>query len=127
MNVIVIGTSFFGNPVSDYYRALSKVFSENGYRVVFIFDGMNKDLPISEKNISYYKWPSSRPTNIKDFLFAYRILGLYKPILTISNFGSHNVLTLLGFIFNVKNRIDYIHTITKARNYSTEGNVKSVY
>ena len=45
MKTIIISTSKFGNPVTDYYKSLGDSFIKNGYRVVFIFDGLFKDYP----------------------------------------------------------------------------------
>lgn len=114
MKTIIISTSKFGNPVTDYYKNLGDCFIKNGYRVVFIFDGLFNNYPKETEKLKYYTWPNKRPIKISDFIFFYKILKCEKPILCISNFGSTNVVSIVSFLFRVKNRINYIHTTSIA-------------
>ena len=113
MKTILIATSKFGKPVSDYYKALGNQFKNDRYKVIYIFDDQIKDLPKNSINTLYYTWPSKRPTRIKDFIFLAKIIKKEKPILCISNFGSTNIVSIISYIFRVKNRINYIHSTTK--------------
>lgn len=113
MKTIIITTSFFGNPVSDFYKSISEHFIKNNYKVIFIFDGLLDSLPENTERLKYFTWKSKRPTNLKDFVFFYKLVKKEKPILCISNFGSHNVVTIVSYLLNVKNRINYIHTTSK--------------
>ena len=113
MKTILIATSKFGNPVSDYYKALGNQFKNDKYKVIYIFDDQIKDLPKNTNNTLYYTWPSKRPTRIKDFIFLAKIIKKEKPILCISNFGSTKVVSVISYIFRVKNRINYIHSTTE--------------
>lgn len=114
MKTILIGTSNFGSPVSDYFKELGKEFIENEYRIIFIFDGLVKKLPANTNQQLYFTWPSKRPTKIKDFVFLIKIIKKYQPILCLSNFSSTNVISIVSFLFKVKYRINYIHTTSKA-------------
>lgn len=108
---IIIATSKFGNPVSDYFKNLAQVFYVNDFNVIFIFDGRIKNLPVQDnQRIKYYTWPSSRPTKFIDFLFLFKIIRIHKPIISVSNFGSTNVMTIMGFLLFVQNRFNYVHT-----------------
>ena len=113
MKTILISTSKFGNPVTDYYKNLGNYFSYNNYKVVYIFDDFFKDYPKKIKNIKYYTWKNKRPTKISDFIFLIKIIRKERPVLCISNFGSTNIVSIVSFIFRVKHRINYIHTTSK--------------
>jgi len=110
MKTIIICTSKFGNPVTDYYKNLGNCFVKNSYKVIYIFDGLFNDYPKKNGNFQYFTWKNKRPTKISDFIFFYKILKREKPTLCISNFGSTNIVSILSFLFRVKNRINYIHT-----------------
>jgi glycosyltransferase involved in cell wall biosynthesis len=107
MKTILIGTSKFGSPVSDYYKELANVLIED------------------KNGIFYFTWPSKRPTKFKDFLFLYKIIKKYKPIVCLSNFGSTNVISIVSFLLKVKNRINYLHTTTKQINIDSEKSFKT--
>ena len=113
MKTILIATSKFGSPVSDYYKELGNSFAEDDFRVIYIFDGSLSNLPEDKINKIYFTWPNKRPIKIKDFIFLQKIIRKYKPILCISNFGSTNVVSIISYLLNVKNRANYIHTTTK--------------
>jgi len=110
MKKIIICTSKFGNPVTDYFKNLGDSFVNNGYKVVYIFDRLYNDYPEEIDSFGYYTWPNIRPTKISDFIFFYKVLKKEKPELCISNFGSTNVVSIVSFLFRVKNRVNYIHT-----------------
>ena len=110
MKTIIISTSKFGNPVTDYYKTLGDCFIKNGYKVVFVFDGLFNNYPKETEKLKYYTWQNKRPIKISFFIFFYKILKCQKPILCISNFGSTNVVSIVSFLFRVKNRINYVHT-----------------
>ncbi len=114
MKTIIISMSYFGNPVSDFYKSIAEYFVKDKYKVIFIFDGLVNNLPNSSDKIEFYSWRSNRPTKLKDFIFFYKLVKRVKPVLCISNFGSHNIVTIVSYMLGVKNRIDYIHTASKA-------------
>ncbi len=123
MKTILICTSKFGNPISDYFKGIGEQFVKDGYKVIFIFDGLFYDYPdVDHAGFKFYTWESKRPTKFKDFVFFYQILRKEKPILCLSNFGSTNVVSLISYLLNIKFRINYIHTsikqITIDSNYS---------
>ena len=122
MKTIIITTSKFGSPVTDYYKNLGHCFVKNGYKVVYIFDGLYEDYPPKKNSFKYYTWKNKRPTKISDFFFFIKILKKEKPILCISNFGSTNIVSILSFIFRVKNRINYIHTTSTQISIDSKSN-----
>lgn len=111
----------FGNPVSDYFQFLGNEFSKNGYKVIYIFDGKIVKLPDNKVHTEYYTWPNKRPVRFKDFVFLAKLIRIEKPIITLSNFGSTNVMSVISFLFAVKNRLNYIHTTTTQINKDFKG------
>ncbi len=114
MKTILIGTSKFGSPVSDYFNEIGNGFNKKGYKVIFVFDGLVKSLPSNSENQLYFSWPNERPTKVNDFVFLYKIIKKYQPVLCLSNFGSTNVISIVSYLCNVKYRVNYIHTTSKA-------------
>lgn len=112
MRTIILATSKFGTPVTDYFKTIGYLFSSNGYRVIFLFDGKEKAFPEAPENVLFFSWPSKRPTKFADFVFLGKVIRKYKPVLCLSNFGSTNVMTLMSFFLGVRNRVNYIHTTT---------------
>lgn len=97
--------------VSDYFISLSKKIDEN-YNVV-IFSDTKKPLNILlPASIEIKYWPSKRPTKFKDAFFLYKNIKKYKPIMTISIFGSVNIFLLIGFLCRVNHRVAWIRTLS---------------
>ena len=111
MNTIVIATSKFGNPVTNYYKELGHAFSKKGYKVIYVFDGSNFET-YSDEKFTFFSWPSKRPTKFKDFIFFIRLIKKHKPNICLSNFGSTNVVSLASYFCKVKNILNYVHTTT---------------
>lgn len=113
MKTILIGTSRFGKPVPDYYKNLGDIFVRNNYRVIYIFDNLSKDYPVSSKNIKYYTWKNPRPKKLYDYIFFSKVLITEKPCLCISNYSSTRVISIVSYLLGIKNRINYVHSTTK--------------
>ena len=109
---VIFSIPHFGHPVGDYFEALGKCFVDSGYKVIYIFEGSPKELPEDTESSLYYNWPSIKPKKLKDILFFLKLVAKEKPQLCLSNFGSTNVVSLISFIFRIKNRINYVHTTT---------------
>lgn len=101
-----------GRARPDYFFALADSFSKDSYRVIMIIDGKPETLP-SHENISFFKWPSKRPTKLKDFIFLRELITKHKPSILISSFGSVNVMNVCGYFLKVKNRINYILSVSE--------------
>lgn len=107
---IVIATSPYGNSLTNYWQTIVEELTKRNYFLVVIFDQKYDFSQNNSSNVTYYYWPSLRPVFFKDFLFYARVIRKYKPIASISNFGSTNVLAIIGLLSGVKNRLNYIHT-----------------
>lgn len=109
---VIITTSLPFGTIPNYFHKLAEEFEIKGFRVVIVIDNNPSLIPADQGNISYVKWPSHRPTKWKDFKFFVRLLREEQPVMTLSNFGSTNMVAICSFICNVPNRWNYIHTLT---------------
>ncbi len=112
MQTIFISTSMPGRARPDYFMALAHSFTNKGYRVFMIIDGKPKNLPVND-DIIFLRWPNKRPTKLKDIQFLWKLIKKYKPFVLISSFGSVNVMNICGFFLKVKNRVNYILSVSE--------------
>ena len=125
MKTIFISTSMPGRARPDYFFALADSFSKDGYKVIMIFDGEPEILPLHDK-IIFLKWPSKRPTKLNDFIFLRKLIKNYRPSILISSFGSVNIMNVCGYLLKVKNRINYILSVSEPF-YEKTGYTKILY
>ncbi|MDQ6529637.1 glycosyltransferase [Flavobacterium sp. LHD-85] len=108
---IFISFSLGNTSISDYYVSLAEKFKQDYQIVVFSDVKLNETISISEDIIIKY-WPSKRPTKFADGIFLYENIKKYRPIMTISVFGSVNIFLIVGFLCRVKFRVAWISTIS---------------
>lgn len=108
---IFISFSLGNTSISDYYISLAEKFKKDYQIVVFSDVELNETVSIPDDIIIKY-WPSKRPTKLADGLFLYENIKKYRPIMTISVFGSVNIFLLVGFLCRVKVRVAWISTIS---------------
>lgn len=111
MKTIILTFSIANSSVTDYFLQLCNKFVKD-FRVVVITDRIEPHPFFVNPEIIIYKWPSLRPTTFYDFLFAFKILRRHRPELTISLFGSVNVIITVGFILRVASRQVWIRTLS---------------
>src|SRR5690554_1143942 len=99
---IFISFSLANSSVSDYFVDLSIKLSSK-YKVVIFSDKKKPENILLPTDIAIKYWPSVRPTKFKDGYFLYKNIKKYKPVLTISLFGSVNIFMLVGWFCNVQN------------------------
>lgn len=107
---VIIGMSPFGNPLSNFFKSLGEGFERKGYRVIYLWDGKIINDYKDYNNFKIIFWPSKRPTKLKDFIFYVKLLIQYRPVVTISNFGSTNIMSLAGRLFKTENVLNYVHS-----------------
>lgn len=112
METVFISTSMPGRARPDYFFALAESFSKSDYRVIMIIDGKPEILPSLGK-IIFHEWPNKRPTKLKDFAFLTKLIKKYNPSILISSFGSVNIMNVCGYFFKVKNRINYVLSVSE--------------
>lgn len=100
------GTSFNAQSVK-LAEALSK---EN--KVVFISQMRLPSTPLQiNPNLTVVQWPNHRPRNMKDIRFCYRLIKDFKPDITISHFTAQTIMSFVGKLLGVRNRISWYHTL----------------
>lgn len=111
MECIFIAFSVNSSSLGEFFIALTKKLSKKCEIVVFT-DDMPETLPDFNSNVKVLKWPSKRPTKLKDAIFLYKKIRKYRPVMSISMFGSVNLMLLLGWLCNVRHRIAWIRTLS---------------
>lgn len=111
MKTVILTFSIANTSVTDYFLQLCNKFTEN-FKVIIITDKIETHPFYINSKITIYRWPSLRPTTFHDFLFAYKIFRKYSPELTISLFGSVNVVSIVGFFIRVPRRVVWIRTLS---------------
>lgn len=110
--VVFLSFSVLNTSVSDYFLALAELFIKSNYKVVVFSDTKKPVELIMPKGVLLKYWPSKRPTTFRDAKFLYKMMKLYKPIITISVFSSVNLFLIVGFLCRVKLRVAWIRTLT---------------
>ncbi|MFB3389155.1 glycosyltransferase family 4 protein [Flavobacterium sp. LAR06] len=108
---VFISFSLGNGSVSDYFILLAEKL-KNEYQVIIFSDTEIKEDTIIPSEIIVKYWPSKRPTKIADAFFLFRNIKEYKPVMTISVFGSVNMFLLIGFLCRIKIRIAWIRTLS---------------
>ena len=107
-----ISTSWSNSANSIAFQNLSKSLVDKGHMVVLIVDGRKKHVEGEFGKLKVYTWPSKRPTKLADFYFLYKLIKKYHPICLISNFGSVNMMTIVGWLLNVPSRCSWYRTLS---------------
>lgn len=112
---ILIAGSRTNKADGRYSRALAEKLSNRGHRVVLLLPGPRTsqcdDLLC---NPSTVVWPSKRPTHLRDAVFLIRLMVKIRPTHVIGNFGSVNMMMIIGCALNVPNRISWYRTLSTA-------------
>lgn len=116
MKTVFLGVTLGETSVSEYFNAIADRFVHMGYKVVVFTDKQRYDLVTQEGNMHILTWPSPRPTKLKDAQFLIEQIKYYKPSVIISNFGSVNLMMLIGFLMRIPKRIAWVHTLSSQLN-----------
>jgi glycosyltransferase involved in cell wall biosynthesis len=107
----MIATSWQDSPVSQQFRALGAELVARGYQVTLLIDRSNRGVENHTAKPAVFTWPSFRPTRLRDAWFLFKMIRQYRPQCLVSNFGSVNLMTLVGWCCRVKQRIVWHHTL----------------
>jgi glycosyltransferase involved in cell wall biosynthesis len=107
-----IGTSWKGGPSAVHFRVLARKLVERGHRVVLFVDGQRHDVADHTGNPAVYTWPSPRPTKLRDARFLAQMIRQYRPDCMIANFGSVNLMTVMGWLMGVPCRVAWYRTLS---------------
>lgn len=122
---IIIATSPYGNSVTDFWKNIVEELILRGYFLVVVFDQKHDNSVENSHIVHYYHWSSMRPISFSDFIFYKQLLKKYKPFASISNFGATNVMAIIGFLYGVKNRLNYVHTTSEQIKLDNKGHLKN--
>ncbi len=116
-----IGTTLGDNPVPHHFVALARELARRGHRVVLLAPHRRVDLQDPMGNPAVYTWPSERPTRWRDALFLLRLIRQFQPATLIANFAAVNMMTTVGWLGGVPNRVVWYRTMTAqlSRDYET--------
>ena len=110
--VFFISGSWKTSANKDRLESLANALIDRGYHVVIILDGNPEALPAGTPSINFVSWPSSRPTKLRDAFFLLKLIHKFKPVCLISQFGSVNVMTLIGWLCRVPYRMVRYETLS---------------
>jgi len=113
MATFFISTSYQDSSIVNYYKKLGRELNNNGHKVVMIYDGCVSVNEEFSDTLKEYSWPSRRPTKFKDFIFLYNLIKRHNPTYLLANFGSVNVMMLVGWLMRIKHRIAWYHTLSE--------------
>lgn len=103
-------------PISRYFFSLARQLVAMGNSVTILVDEFKVNQPYRESSGFIVKnWPTRRATKLRDAVFLAKLIRREKPDALIGNFGSVNIMLLVGWVFGVKNRIAWYHTVSKAQ------------
>ena len=110
---IILAAENKEGPISRYFFSLARQLVAIGYSVTILVDEFKVEKPYQENNgLAVNNWPTRRGTKLKDAIFLARLIKQEKPDALIGNFGSVNIMLLVGYFMGVKNRFAWYHTLS---------------
>lgn len=110
---IFIAHNWSDASVSFQSKALALALSKNN-KVFFLNAKKNEfDNTLVNKNLLVLQWRGKRPTGIKDLFFAVKLMRQNKPDIVITNFAANDIMLFVSWIFGVKFRLCYYHTMVE--------------
>jgi glycosyltransferase involved in cell wall biosynthesis len=107
-----VATSGGSGPIPSHLLELSRTLAKRGHRVIILIGKNKKYLENHITNPSIYAWPSSRPTKLRDAIFLFKLIRYSKPDCLVANFGSVNLMMLIGWLTGVPHRVCWYHTLS---------------
>lgn len=107
---IIIAHSWRDDGIHVQTKALAKKLSETS-EVIFLTQTRLKKRDLDAGKIQILNWPHKRPTKLKDYLFAIKLVKDVKPDLVIAHLGATKALLFAGWWCNVKHRLAWYHTL----------------
>jgi glycosyltransferase involved in cell wall biosynthesis len=100
--------------ISSHFKELSNTLAKRGNRVIILIGYHRKDLESHGTNPAVYIWPSQRPVRLRDAIFLFKLVRSLKPDCLIGNFGSVNIMMVVGWLTRVSQRVCWYHTVSRA-------------
>jgi len=111
LKTIFLAFTINSSSLAEFFIGLTKKLS-NRYKVIVITSRTPKFDPGFNQNVEVFIWPSKRPTHFKDAWFLYKKIKEYQPVMTISMFGSVNLMIVVSWIAKVPIRVAWIRTLS---------------
>jgi len=119
--VVFIAYSIGESSTNDYFTAVIDEWKDKGWKVVIFTDkGENS----YSEDLTILRWPSKRPTRLKDAIFLFKQLNRYNPSVVIANFSSVNLMTVISMLVSVPIRIAWIRTLSTQLDSSSQWKLK---
>ncbi len=84
----LIGCSLPAAAIPDHFRCLARCLLERGHRVSLMTWGKDIREHFGVDGAALLRFPSTRPTGLRDIRFAYRVLKEGRVDCVVANFGS---------------------------------------
>ncbi len=108
---VIIGHSWIDVSLNIQTKAVAYKINETA-KVWYLSQArLRNSLVPQTEGFTVLEWPHKRPTRLKDFLFAIRLVKHTKPDLIIAHFASTKALIFAGWLFNVPYRVAWYHTL----------------
>jgi len=111
LKTIFLAFTINSSSLADFFIGLALQLSQS-YKVIIITNKEPKFDPGFNENVEVLVWPSNRPTNLKDAKFLYKQIKKYHPVMSISMFGSVNLMVLVSWLAKVPIRVTWIRTLS---------------
>jgi glycosyltransferase involved in cell wall biosynthesis len=92
-----------------HFIALGRELVRRSHTVFFLTDNRRT---ADDPDMEVLAWPSGRPTRPVDAVFLAKLIRKRRPDCLLANFGSVNVMTIVGWAMQVPHRIVWHHTLT---------------
>ncbi len=107
---VVIGHSWIDVSLNIQTKAVAFALSQSA-KVYFLTQSRIRETLPGDTNLKVLEWPNKRPTRLKDFIFALKLVKSIRPDLIIVHFASTKALLFAGWMFGVKYRVAWYHTL----------------
>lgn len=98
----IIGLSWNNGAVTKYFKTLAIKLAERGHRVILVADKQDNEFSNYNDCITFYRFPSTTPTHLIDFLFVLKLIIRNKPNCVIGVFRAVNIVILAGWLLGNK-------------------------
>jgi len=107
----IICASLGAGIVADYFRALASALQERGHEVTLVTWHAPGAATFGPPGVRLVRFPSARPTRLRDAVFLARLVRGMEANCIIANFGAVNVATVVGWLLSVPVRIGWHRTL----------------
>lgn len=115
----LIGTSLGQAAVSGHFKALGEELARRGHKAVLLAPHQQHIIARPDSNPAILKWPSRRPTGLRDAAFLLKLHRRHRLNCLIANFPAVNWMMVVGWLARARHRIAWYHTLSEQLNADT--------